>query len=69
MDKFRIKKLAKIIAHKLKKELIDLLDEKNISLEGNLVKMIDSNGDDEFQSYLTLCIEKDRENRKKRLGQ
>ena len=56
-----------IIDDKLKKELIDLLDEKNISLEGNLVKMIDSNGDDEFQSYLTLCIEKDRENRKKRL--
>lgn len=56
-----------IIDDKLKKELIDLLDEKNISLEGNLVKMIDANGDDEFQSYLTLCIEKDRENRKKRL--
>lgn len=56
-----------IIDDKLKKELITLLDEKNISLEGNLVKMIDANGDDEFQSYLTICIEKDRENRKKRL--
>lgn len=55
------------IDDKLKKELITLLDEKNIALEGNLVKMIDADGDDNFQTYLTSCIEKDRDTRKKRL--
>jgi len=56
-----------VFDNKLKKELITLLDEKNIALEGNLVKMIDADGDDDFQTYLTTCIEKDRETRKKRL--
>ena len=56
-----------VFDNKLKKELIRLLDEKNIALEGNLVKMIDADGDDDFQIYLTTCIEKDRETRKKRL--
>jgi len=53
--------------NKLKKELITLLDERNISLEGNLVRLIDPNGDEEFQTYLTTCIEKDKEVRKRRL--
>lgn len=56
-----------IIDDKLKKELITLLDEKNIALEGNLVKMIDSDGDEEFKQYLTTCIDKDRDTRRKRL--
>lgn len=52
---------------KLKTELISLLDERNISLEGNLIKMIDPDGDVEFKKYLDTCIEKDKEARKKRL--
>jgi len=55
------------IHDKLKKELIALFDEKNIALEGNIVKMIDAEDDKEFQEYVTTCLEKDRESRKKRL--
>ena len=55
------------IHDKLKKELIALLDEKNIALEGNIVKMIDVEDDKDFQDYIAICLEKDRESRKKRL--
>lgn len=50
-----------------KLELIKLFDEKNIALEGNIVKIIDSDGDIDFQNYLDACIEKDKDNRKRRL--
>ena len=50
-----------------KKNLITLLDEKNIALEGNIVKIFDTDGDIEFETYLKKCIEKDRETRRKRL--
>jgi hypothetical protein len=50
-----------------KKQLIDLLKTKNIGLEGNIVKLIESDGDEEFAAYLKQCSEKDMTLRKKRL--
>lgn len=50
----------------IKKQLIDLYKEKNISLEGNIIKVIE--GDDpEFAQYLKDAGEKDKEARRKRL--
>jgi hypothetical protein len=50
-----------------KSQLIELQRSKNISLEGNILKLIDSSGDPEFEKYIKDSIEKDREGRKKRL--
>ena len=50
-----------------KKQLMELLQSKNIGLEGNIVKLIDSDGDEEFAAYLKQCSEKDIATRRKRL--
>ena len=50
-----------------KKQLIDLYKAKNIGLEGNLLKIVDSEEDSEFSQYIKSCIDKDKESRKKRL--
>jgi uncharacterized small protein (DUF1192 family) len=50
-----------------KKQLLDLYKAKNIGLEGNLLKIVDSEEDSEFSQYLKTCIDKDKESRKKRL--
>ena len=50
-----------------RKELIDLFNTKRISLEGNILKLIDSDGDAEFDAYVKESIEKDKENRRRRL--
>jgi len=50
-----------------KKQLIDLLKTKNIGLEGNIVKLIDPDGDEEFAAYLKQCTDKDVAARRKRL--
>lgn len=50
-----------------KKQLIDLYKAKNIGLEGNLLKIVDSEEDSEFSQYIKTCIDKDKESRKKRL--
>jgi hypothetical protein len=50
-----------------KKQLMDLFQSKNIGLEGNIVKLIDSDGDEEFAAYLKQCTEKDVASRRKRL--
>ena len=50
-----------------KSQLIELQKAKNISLEGNILKLIDSSDDPEFEKYVKDSIEKDREGRKKRL--
>jgi hypothetical protein len=48
------------------KELISLYDKKKIGLEGNIVKIIKTDNQ-EFNDYLKTCIDKDNENRRKRL--
>ena len=50
-----------------KKTLIELYRKKGIGLEGNITKLIDSENDDEFKTYLKECETKDMEKRRKRL--
>lgn len=50
-----------------KKELLNLYRSKKISLEGNILKLIDTDGDEEFESYIKDSIERDKESRRKRL--
>ena len=50
-----------------KKQLIDLFKSKNIGLEGNIAKLINSDGDEEFAAYLKQCVDKDIASRRKRL--
>ena len=50
-----------------KKQLIEIYKTKKISLEGNILKLIDSDGDEEFTSYVKESIDRDKDNRRKRL--
>lgn len=50
-----------------KEELINLLEKKNIGLEGNILKIIDASDDPDFAKYVEDCKERDKETRKKRL--
>ncbi len=56
-----------IIDKNTKKELIELFKTKNIGLEGNIVKLINPDGDEEFAAYLKQCSDKDVAARRKRL--
>lgn len=46
--------------------LLALYDKKKMGLEGNIVKLIKTDNK-EFSDYLKACIEKDNDNRRKRL--
>lgn len=50
-----------------RKQLIELFKTKRIALEGNILKVLDPDGDEEFKEYIQECSEKDRETRKRRL--
>lgn len=50
-----------------KRQLIDLYNEKQIGLEGNILKLIDTKDDEEFSKYITNCTNKDKESRRLRL--
>lgn len=50
-----------------KKSLIELSETKNVFLEGNIIKLIDSENDLDFTEYLKKCSEKDIASRKRRL--
>ena len=50
-----------------RKALIELYKTKNINLEGNIIRLFDSSGDEEFEKYLEECFSKDKEHRRKRL--
>jgi hypothetical protein len=50
-----------------KNNLIDLLKKKNIGLEGNIIRLISSDDDDDFKKYLDECYTLDIERRRKRL--
>lgn len=51
-----------------RKQLINLWEERKISLEGNILKLIDVEDDEDFQKYLNEALERDRENRRRRLN-
>lgn len=55
------------IDKKTREQLIQLQQTKRISLEGNILKVIEDDGDIEFQKYVNESIEKDNNTRKKRL--
>lgn len=55
------------IDKKTKDQLLEMYKTKKISLEGNILKVIDPDGDEEFENYLKESIEKDKDNRRKRL--
>lgn len=46
--------------------LIELAQSKSIYIEGNILKLLEE-GDDDFKKYIETAIEKDSEQRKKRL--
>ena len=50
-----------------KKTLMDLYTKKGIGLEGNITKLIDTEDDEDFKTYLKECETKDGDKRKKRL--
>jgi hypothetical protein len=50
-----------------KQKLIELYARKNIALEGNILKLIESSDDIEFDAYIKACTTRDKENRRKRL--
>ena len=56
-----------VLNEDIKKQLLDLFQTKGIGLEGNLIKLIDTQGDTEIEEYLKACTLKDSELRKKRL--
>jgi hypothetical protein len=51
----------------IKKYFLDVQNKHQIYLEGNILKIIKSDDDQEFQEYLNTAIIKDKENRRKRL--
>jgi hypothetical protein len=55
------------IDKKTKEQLLEIYKTKKISLEGNILKVIDPEGDVEFENYIKESIEKDKDNRRKRL--
>jgi hypothetical protein len=50
-----------------KSQLIELYKTKKIGLEGNILKLIDADGDEEFTSYVKESIDRDKDSRRKRL--
>lgn len=51
-----------------RKQLIDLWNERKVSLEGNILKLIEyDDNDPDFKKYLDEALERDKESRRKRL--
>ena len=48
------------------KKLISLSSSHNIYLEGNILKILETDND-EFQEYITTAVTKDEEKRKKKI--
>jgi len=55
------------LSNDTKNTLLDIYKSHNIGLEGNILKIIDSDSDDDFEAYLNDCKTKDTDTRKKRL--
>ena len=49
------------------KQLLELYEQKGIALEGNILKVIDAEPGSEFSDYIQKCIDRDKDNRRKRL--
>ena len=55
------------INKEMRDQLIELYIDKNIFLEGNILKVLDADGDVEFEKYIKESTEKDNSTRRKRL--
>jgi hypothetical protein len=51
----------------IKSQLLQLNKQSGVMLDGVVIKLIDADGDAEFQKYLDSCLEKDKSLRRKRL--
>ena len=56
-----------IFSEEMKSALIETAEKRGVYLEGNIIKIIDPDGDEAFSAYLAKAREQDTENRKKRL--
>ena len=56
-----------VLDPKTRKKLMDLAEALGLYLEGNVIKLIDSDGDQAFQQYLQDALKKDQSIRGKRL--
>lgn len=52
---------------KVKEQLLEISSKNQIYLEGNILKLIDGDSDEDFKKYLKTAIENDKSSRKKRL--
>lgn len=50
-----------------RKQLLEMWRSRKIGIEGNLLKLIDTDGDEDFTQYILEASEKDSQSRKKRL--
>jgi hypothetical protein len=50
-----------------RKQLIDTLEKRRVAIEGNILKIFDTDGDEDFKKYIDSAIERDKEIRRKRL--
>jgi hypothetical protein len=55
------------IDKKTKAQLLEAYKNNGIALEGNILKLIDSSDDEEFNEYIKHCISEDKNTRRKRL--
>jgi len=55
------------VDQKTRDKLLELRDEKKIYLEGNILKLIETEGDEELADYVEDAIARDKANRRKRL--
>ena len=49
------------------RQILELYEQKNIALEGNILKVIQSDPGSEFSKYIQTCTDRDKDNRRKRL--
>lgn len=52
---------------KTREDLISLASDKGVYLEGNILKVLDSEGDEAFKKYMDEAVDRDSDTRKKRL--
>jgi DNA-binding XRE family transcriptional regulator len=50
-----------------KAQLIQCAKTKNLYIEGNILKILDSDNDEEFSKYIQTAIQRDKESQRKRL--
>jgi hypothetical protein len=50
-----------------RRQLIEALEKRRVAIEGNILKIFDTDGDAEFKEYIDSAIERDKGVRRKRL--